>query len=74
MVTDEELVKISYEIDDFLFEKVKETEMAPINLSGIIVARLIRMNESVSSEEDFYKLLKSISNKRHLELEERTLQ
>jgi len=37
-----------------LFEKVKETEMAPINLSGIIVARLIRMNESVSSEEDFY--------------------
>lgn len=74
MVTDEELVKISYEIDDFLFEKIKETEMAPINLSGIIVARLIRMNESVSSEEDFYKLLKSISNKRHLELEERTLQ
>lgn len=74
MVTDEELIKISYEIDNFLFEKVKETEMAPINLSGIIVARLIRLNESVSSEENFYKLLKSISNKRHLELEERTLQ
>jgi len=48
--------------------------MIPINLAGIVLARLIRMNESVSSEEDFYKLLKSISNKRHLELEERTLQ
>ena len=74
MVTDEELVKISYEIDNFLFEKIKETDMIPINLAGIVLARLIRMNESVSSEEDFYKLLKSIANKRHLELEERTLQ
>jgi len=74
MVTDEELVKISYEIDNFLFEKIKETDMIPINLAGIVLARLIRINESVSSEEDFYKLLHSIANKRHLELEERTLQ
>jgi len=74
MATDEELVKISYEIDNFLFDKIKETDMKPINFCSIVVARLIRMNESVSSEEDFYKLLKSISNKRHLELEERTLQ
>jgi len=48
--------------------------MIPINLAGIVLARLIRMNESVSSEEDFYKLLHSIANKRHLELEQRTLQ
>jgi len=74
MVTDEELVKISYEIDNFLFEKIKETDMIPINLAGIVLARLIRMTETVSSEEDFYKLLHSIANKRHLELEQRTLQ
>lgn len=73
-ITDEELVNISYQIDNFLYELFKTKEMAPINLSGIVVARLIRMNESVSSEEDFYKLLHSIANKRHLELEQRTLQ
>lgn len=73
-MSDEELVRLSYQIDNFLYEIFKEKEIAPISLSGIVLARLIRMNESVSSEEDFYKLLKSISNKRHLELEERTLQ
>ena len=73
-MSDEELVRLSYQIDNFLYKIFKEKEIAPISLSGIVLARLIRMNESVSSEEDFYKLLKSISNKRHLELEERTLQ
>ena len=73
-MSDEELVKLSYQIDNFLYRLFKTKEIAPINLSGIILARLIRMNESVSSEEDFYKLLHSIANKRHLELEQRTLQ
>ena len=74
MVTDEELIKMSYEIDDFLMNQIVKNNVEPINLSGIIIARLIRMNENVNSDEQFYKLVESIASKKHLEPETRTLQ
>jgi ABC-type uncharacterized transport system fused permease/ATPase subunit len=74
MVTDEELVKMSYEIDEFLMDQVINYNISPTVLSGVIMARLVRMNEEAQSEESFYKLVDSISAKEHLKSETRVLQ
>ena len=74
MVTDEELVKMSYEIDEFLMDQVINYNISPTVLSGVIMARLVRMNEEAQSEESFYKLVDSISAKEHLKSETKVLQ
>jgi hypothetical protein len=74
MVTDDEVVKISYEIDDFLMKQVIDNNITPMQLSGMILARLVRMNEGVKCENDFYKLVQSIADKNHLLPDTRTLQ
>jgi ABC-type uncharacterized transport system fused permease/ATPase subunit len=74
MVTDEEVIKISYEIDEFLMDQVINYNISPTVLSGVIMARLVRMNEEAQSEESFYKLVDSISAKEHLKSETRVLQ
>lgn len=74
MVTDEEVVKISYEIDDFLMNQVINHNVTPMQLSGMILARLVRMNEGVNCEGEFYKLVQSVANKNHLTPDERVLQ
>jgi len=74
MVTDDEVVKISYEIDDFLMKQVIDNNITPMQLSGMILARLVRMSEGVKCEEDFYKLVQSVADKKHLIPEGRVLQ
>ena len=74
MVTDEEVIKISYEIDEFLMDQVINYNISPTVLSGVIMARLVRMNEEAQSEESFYKLVDSVSAKEHLKSETKVLQ
>ena len=74
MVTDEERVKMSYEIDEFLMDQVINYNISPTVLSGVIMARLVRMNEEAQSEESFYKLVDSVSAKEHLKSETKVLQ
>jgi len=74
MVTDEKLLKISYDIDEFLMSEVLKHDISPITLSGIIMARLVRMNESAKTDNDFYELLNTVSAKDHLKPDMRTLQ
>ena len=74
MVTDEEVVKISYEIDDFLMNQVMNHNVTPMQLSGMILARLVRMNEGVNCEGEFYKLVQSVADKNHLMPDERVPQ
>jgi ABC-type uncharacterized transport system fused permease/ATPase subunit len=74
MVTDEEIVKVSYEIDKFFMDQIINYNLSPTVLSGIIMARLVRMNEEAQSEESFYKLIHSVSAKEHLKSDTRILQ
>ena len=74
MVTDEEIVKVSYEIDEFLMDQVINYNLPPTVLSGIVMARLVRMSEQAQCEEDFYKLIASVSAKEHMKSETRLLQ
>jgi hypothetical protein len=74
MVTDEELIKISEDIDEFLLNQIVKNNVEPLNLAAIILARLIRMSQDSKTEEQFYKLVESVNNKKHLEYERKTLQ
>jgi len=37
-------------------------QLEPLDLSSVIIARMIRLNESVNCEEHFYKLLGAVPN------------
>ena len=74
MSPDEKVVKISYEIDNFLMNQSIDHNITPLQLSGMIIARLVRMNESANCENDFYKLVQSVADRKHLEPEQKTLQ
>lgn len=75
MIDDEKLMKISYEIDDFLLEQLKSNEISPLNLTSIILARLVLLNKDGSSMIDFYRLLESLTAKNYFQSEKnKTLQ
>lgn len=62
MVTDEELIEISHKIDDLLVDLAKTHSIEPLNISSIVIARLIRMNESSNCDNHFYQLLTQVPN------------
>ena len=62
MVTDEELIEISHKIDDLLVDLAKTHSIEPLNISSIVIARLIRMNESANYDDHFYQLLTQVPN------------
>lgn len=66
MLTDEQIEKISHTIDNFMVEQVIDHEIPPINLAGIMLARMIRMNQDSETEEELYNLFRSILNQDHL--------
>jgi len=62
MVTDEQLTELSHKIDAFLYQQIMDYQLEPLDLSSVIIARMIRLNESVNCEEHFYKLLGAVPN------------
>ena len=62
MVTDEELIEISHKIDDLLVDLAKTHSIEPLNISSIVIARLIRMSESANCDDHFYQLLTQVPN------------
>lgn len=42
-MNDNELEQLSYEIDDIIFELIQKYSASPINVSAIIIARLMRI-------------------------------
>jgi hypothetical protein len=62
-MNDKELEKISHEIDEFLIHLSTHYAVPPLNLSGVMLARLVHLTEN---NEDLYRLFLSIGNKDHL--------
>jgi len=58
-----DLTKLSYEIDDVLSKLLMETDMGPLELSSVILARLVRMNQEFSCHEDFNRIMEVASLK-----------
>jgi hypothetical protein len=63
MVTDDELIAISNKIDIFLSTLAVEHQVPALELSAVILARLILLNNEFQNQKDFRNLLNAIANK-----------
>jgi hypothetical protein len=62
MIKDEDLEKLSYEIDDMMHRLCMEYKVSPLILSSVMIARLTHMNVSAQTINDFMDLLMSVTN------------
>ena len=63
MVTDEELLTISKKVDIFLSTLAVEYQIPALELSAVILARLILLNSEFQNQKDFRNLLNAIADK-----------
>jgi hypothetical protein len=59
-----DLTELAHEIDDVLSKLLLETDMGPLELSSVILARLVRMNQEFSCHEDFNRIMEVASLKK----------
>lgn len=69
MVEQEELIKVVNEVDTFLIDQIVENNLSPLAIASIVMARLIVLNQNVNSDSEFYKLIRSVADRKHLEPE-----
>ena len=63
MFTDEELLTISKKVDIFLSTLAVEHQVPALELSAVILARLILLNNQFQNQKDFRNLLNTIADK-----------
>jgi len=63
MVTDEELLTISKKVDEFLSTLAVEYQIPALELSAVILARLILLNNELQNQKDFRNLLNAIADR-----------
>jgi hypothetical protein len=63
MLTDEELLTISKKVDTFLSTLAVEYQVPVLELSAVILARLILLNNQFQNQKDFRSLLNTIADK-----------
>jgi len=63
MVTDDELIAISNKIDIFLSTLSVEHQLPALELSAVILARLILLNTELQNQKDFRNLLNAIADR-----------
>ena len=66
MVTDEELLTISKKVDEFLSTLAVEYQIPALELSAVILARLILLNNELQTQKDFRNFLNAIADKPYL--------
>jgi len=63
MVTDEELLTISKKVDTLLSTLAVEYQVPALELSAVILARLILLNNEFQNQKDFRNLLNAIADR-----------
>jgi hypothetical protein len=61
MLSDDQLIKLSSDVDTFLFNLAKDHEMPALALSAVILARLLIINDEMKTTDDFKKLLELVA-------------
>ena len=61
MLSDDQLIKLSSDVDTFLFNLAKDHEMPALALSAVILARLLIINDEMKTTDDFKKLLEVVA-------------
>ena len=64
MPSDDDLAKLSFEIDDIIADLMKRYQIDPLSMTAVILARLVLTNDYTGSGDDFRKLLADIPNAR----------
>jgi hypothetical protein len=64
MPNDDDLAKLSFEIDDIIADLVKRYEIDPLSVTAVILARLVLANDYTGSGDDFRKLLANVPDTR----------
>ena len=62
-MTDEQIMVISAQIDTFLLETAIEFQAASLELSAMVLARLMILNLAVEQQDKFQELLEAVSKK-----------
>jgi hypothetical protein len=63
MVTDDELITLSKKVDIFLSTLAVEHQLPALELSAVILARLILLNSELQNQKDFRNLLTAIADR-----------
>ena len=56
MIKDEDLAKLSYEVDDIMHRLCVEYKISPLMLSSVMLARLSHLNVAAKTVEDYINL------------------
>jgi len=59
-MTNEQLIEISCEFDNYMVSILKQYEIGPLHLTAIILARTMVLNREAGCSEDFIKLITGI--------------
>ena len=62
--SDDDLAKLSFEIDDIIASLVMRYEIDPLSVTAVILARLVLANDFIGSGDDFRKLLVNVPDAR----------
>jgi hypothetical protein len=57
MIADEQLLTMTNEVDQFLVEMVTKHQMDPLSFTGMVLARLVLLNDR---HPDFFSLIQSV--------------
>lgn len=61
-MTDDKIATITFMVDEFIAETSERTDIDPMMLSSIILARIVLANDYAGSGDEFRKLLKHVSS------------
>ena len=61
---DDKLSKIAFEVDDIIAGLAVKYEIDPLNLTSIMLARLVLTNDFTGSGDDFRKIIANIPDPR----------
>jgi hypothetical protein len=64
MPNDDDLAKLSFEIDDIIADLMKRYQIDPLSMTAVILARLVLTNDYTGSGDDFRKLLANVPDTR----------
>ena len=59
-MTDDNISKLAYEVDDFISLMVVKHKLDPLTLGSVMMARLMLANQYFGSGDDFRKLMLNI--------------
>lgn len=59
MIANKQLISMTHEVDQFLIDMVTKHQINPLNFTGMVLARLVLLNER---HPDFFRLIESVSD------------